>query len=112
MVIVDEALSQRFWPGADPIGRRMYFPQRPEDVANPGPDAIWLQVVGVVSAVKLKGLVEGGEQARVGAYYLPFAQNPSGNVGFAIRMRDDAERSGVTTAVPSVDTQIRPSLDT
>ena len=34
VVIVDEQLAARFWPNADPIGRRVYLPQRPEDVAQ------------------------------------------------------------------------------
>jgi predicted permease len=84
VVIVDEALARKFWPGADPIGRRMYLPQRPEDVVKPGPNVIWLQVVGVVGGVKLQGLVEG-ENARAGAYYFPYAQSPSRGIGLAIR---------------------------
>jgi hypothetical protein len=59
MVIIDEQLAARFWPNADPIGRRMYLPQRPEDVERPGPDAVWLSIVRVVGNVKLRGLVEG-----------------------------------------------------
>ena len=110
VVIVDEALAERFWPNADPIGRRMYFPQRPEDVADPGPDVIWLQVVGVVSTVKLKGLVEGSEQARAGAYYMPYAQDPSRHVGFAIRMRDDGDASRAMAAVQRAIADIDPQM--
>jgi predicted permease len=90
VVLVDERLAARFWPNADPIGRRLYLPQRPEDVAAPGPDVQWLQVVGVVASVKLKGLVEEGENARAGAYYLPFAQATNRNLGFAIRSSLDS----------------------
>ena len=25
-IIVDEQLARKFWPGQDPLGRRMYFP--------------------------------------------------------------------------------------
>ncbi len=64
VVIVDERLAQRFWPNADPVGRRMYVPQSPDDVVKPGPGVIWVQVVGVVRSVKLKGLVEGRERSR------------------------------------------------
>jgi putative ABC transport system permease protein len=94
VVILDEQLAKRFWPGADQIGRSMYLPDRPEDVAKPGPDVTWLQVVGVVANVKLKGLVEG-EQARAGAYYLSYLQDPSRNIGLAVRSRADL---GATTA--------------
>jgi predicted permease len=110
VVILDERLASRFWPGGDPIGRRMYLPERPEDVTNPGPDATWLQVVGVVSSVKLKGLVEGAEQARAGAYYLPYAQDPSRSVGFAIRTREGADASGVTAAVQRALAGIDPEM--
>ena len=110
VVIVDEALARRFWPNANPIGRRLYFPQKPEDVANPGPGVIWLRVVGVVSAVKLKGLVEGAEQMRTGAYYMPFAQDPSRNVGFAIRIREDADASGVTAAIQRALGELDPEM--
>ena len=34
-IIVDERLAQKFWPGQDPLGRRMYLPEqsrgRPQD---------------------------------------------------------------------------------
>jgi putative ABC transport system permease protein len=63
----------------------------------------------VVGAVKLRGLVEG-ENARVGAYYLPYAQDPSRNVGFAIRMKDRGDSAGVTAAVQRVIAGIDPEM--
>ena len=105
VVIVDEALAALFWPDVDPIGRRAYLPGRPEDVLKPGPDVKWLQVVGVVANVKLKGLVEG-EQARAGAYYLPFTQYPTRGIGFAVRSR--ADMAATTAAVRRALTEIDP----
>jgi len=107
VVIVDERLARKFWPNADPIGRRMYVPQQLEDVAKPGPTAIWLQVVGVVGAVKLKGLVEG-EEARAGAYYFPYMQDAQRNIGFAIRSSGDP--ANVTGAVRAALTTLDPEL--
>ena len=75
VVIVDEQLAAKYWPNADPVGRRVYFPKGPEDVVHPGPDVTWFQVVGVVGCVKLRGLVEG-ENARVGAYLHPLRPGP------------------------------------
>jgi putative ABC transport system permease protein len=109
VVIVDERLAQRFWPGADPIGRRVYLPSRPEDVAKPPPDTIWLQVVGVVGSVKLRGLVEG-EDARAGAYYLPYAQDPQRGIGFAIRTRGDSDPASLTAAVQRALASIDPEM--
>jgi len=96
VVIVDEQLAKKFWPTADPIGRRMYKPDSPEEVVKPGPKVQWLQVVGVVSNVKLQGLIEG-EGARVGAYYMPFAQQVQH--GFALAIRTAGEPSAMTGTV-------------
>ena len=104
-IIVDERLAAKFWPGADPIGKRMYLPERPEDLVTPGPDVKYMQVVGVIGTVKLKGLVEG-EQARAGAYYMPYAQNPSREISFAVRSRGDLESA--TAAVQRALTEIDP----
>ncbi len=108
VVIVDDRLAARFWPNADPIGRRMYVPSSPEDIAKPGPKVTWVQVVGIIRAVKLKGLVEG-EEARVGAYYLPYAQNPDRNFGLAIRTTGeiDSTRAAVERTVKSIDPEVQ-----
>ena len=104
VLIIDEQLAARFWPNQDPVGRRMYLPEKPEDVASPGPTATWLQIVGVVGAVKLKGLEEG-ENARVGAYYQVYAQSPSRTVAWAIRSSSDVSstRTAVQRALAEVD---------
>ena len=86
VVIVDEQLAKLFWPNQDPVGRRLYLPDSPEDVAKPGPKVTWLRVVGVVGTVKLRGLEEG-ENARAGAYYQAYAQDPTRGIGWAIRSR-------------------------
>jgi putative ABC transport system permease protein len=46
-IVVNERFAERFFPGVDPIGRRM----RP-----PPPDAPWYTIVGVVADVKQAGL--------------------------------------------------------
>jgi putative ABC transport system permease protein len=106
-VIVDERLAKLFWGSADPIGRRMYLPSTPDDVAKPGPGVTWLRVVGVVAPVKLRGLVEG-EDARAGAFYLPYAQDPSRNIGFAIRIKGTSDPVSVTAAVQRTLASIDP----
>ena len=108
VAIVDEQLAKRFWGAADPIGRRMYLPQRVEEVQKPGPDAIWLQVVGVVGAVKMKGLVEG-EDSRVGAYYFPYAQDAQRGIAFAIRTTGDSTRvtNAVRHALAALDPEVQ-----
>jgi putative ABC transport system permease protein len=48
-VIVTEALVRRFWPGQDPVGRRV----KPGSAESPGP---WLTIVGVVPDLKYRAL--------------------------------------------------------
>ena len=107
VVIVDEQLAAKYWPNADPVGRRVYFPKGPDDVVHPGPDVSWFQVVGVVGSVKMRGLVEG-ENARVGAYYIPYAQGPTRNLGFVIRSSTDTP--SLTAAIQRTLAEIDPEL--
>jgi predicted permease len=87
-IIVDERLAKKFWPNADPIGRRVFLPESPDELVNPGPNTKWITVVGVVGTVKQRELVEG-QDARVGAYYRPFAQAPTGGVGLVVKTTGD-----------------------
>jgi len=107
-LIVDENLARRFWPDQDPIGKRAFLPDSPEDIAKPGPKVTWMTVVGVVGAVKMKGLVEGGETARAGAYYGVMGQGESYGIGLAIRSRGDlaSTQSAVTRALAEVDPDV------
>jgi predicted permease len=107
VLIIDEALARRFWPNSDPIGKRMYQPQRPEEVVQPSPTTRWLQIVGVVGSVKQQGLVEG-EGARVGAFYRPYAQAPSRSLGLAIRTSGDPARITAATreAIAAIDPEL------
>jgi putative ABC transport system permease protein len=104
VIIVDEQLAKKFWPNADPVGLRVYMPSTPDDIARPGPKVKWMQVVGVVGAVKLKGLIEG-ENARAGAYYIPYMQDTSRNIGFAIRTAGEpsAALASIRQALTTID---------
>ena len=108
VVIVDEQVAKRFWPNQDPIGKRVYLPDSPNDVAKPGPKVVWLQVVGVVGTVKLQGLVEG-ENARAGAYYQVYDQSPARGIGLAIRSRGDlgAMTAAVNHALAEIDPEVQ-----
>jgi predicted permease len=107
-VIVDENLARRFWPNQDPIGKRAYLPDSPDDIAKPGPKVTWMTVVGVVGTVKMKGLVEGGETARAGAFYGVAAQFPGRGIGLAVRARGDvaATQAAVTRALAEIDPDV------
>jgi predicted permease len=107
VVIIDENLAKKFWPNQDAVGKRLYLPDSPEDVARPGPKVVWLNVVGVVGAVKLKGLVEG-ENARAGAFYQAMSQAPSRGIGLAVRAKGDmaSTQAAVQRALAEIDPDV------
>lgn len=94
VAIVDETLARRFWPGADPVGRRFRVaatgaPQWMRGPAGlvagasgPGP---WNTVVGVVGRIKSASF----EQADVPHFYLPLAQRS--HYGMTVFVRTQGE---------------------
>jgi predicted permease len=88
-VIVDERLAARFWPGGDAVGKRVYSPSNAEDLSGPSENVTWFHVVGVVGAVRDRGLVDAED--RVGMYYFPYRQAVRRFQTFAIRTARDPE---------------------
>jgi len=87
VVVVNETLARRFWPGADPIGRRLRFTGPPE--RNP-----WMQVIGVVGDVKHEMNIPIEPE-----YYLPHAQDPWNSM--ALVARTSAEPLALAATVRS-----------
>jgi predicted permease len=87
VVIVDEKLARKFWGNANPVGRRMFRPDSAQDLTRPGPKVRWLTVVGVVSEIRMAGLVTSDD--RVGAYYFPVAQEPIRSMGLVVKTATD-----------------------
>jgi len=100
VVIVDQRLAQRFWPGADPIGRRMFKPENPNDLLAPDKNTRWLTVVGVVGETKMAGLVTTDD--RVGTYYFPLRQASPRGLTLTVRTAGDP-----LAVAPSVREQLR-----
>jgi putative ABC transport system permease protein len=48
-IIINDALAKRFWPGADPIGKRI-------NLCSLNPQPCWLPVIGVVGSIHQFGL--------------------------------------------------------
>jgi putative ABC transport system permease protein len=84
-VIVNEKMAQMFWPGEDPVGRRMKISdaaQRP-----------WRTIVGIVGNTKREGL----DARAVPELYVPYLQRPSNPVTLVVRTAVDP--ASLTTAV-------------
>ena len=74
-VIVSERVVTRFWPGQDPIGKRLKFGTLESD--NP-----WMSIVGVVGEVRYRRIA--GDLDRDPDFYLPFADS-NAQIALAIR---------------------------
>jgi predicted permease len=106
VLIVDERLALRFWKGVDPVGRRMWKPDAPDDLTKgPGPKTEYFTVVGVVGNVRTTGLTE---KEPVGAYYFPFAQNTGRGMTLVTRAAGDP--SSIVSAIRGQVTAMDPEL--
>ena len=94
VIIVDQKLARKFWPGKSPIGRRMMEPSSPEDLVKPGPNARYHTVIAVVEDVPMYGLAD--ESRRVGAYYYPMTQRPT---GFSVVARTPLEPASLAETI-------------
>lgn len=105
-IIVDRKLADKFWRGQDPIGRRMFAPGSADELLKPGPNSTWFTVVGVVDDVTTHGLDNEGR--RVGAYYWPMAQAPTGSIGVAVRtaLAGEAAADAIRREVAAVDPEL------
>jgi predicted permease len=103
VAIVDEKLAGRFWPGEDPVGRRLYKPSDVKDLLAISEKTAFFTVVGVVRDVRLSDLTEG--QRTVGTYFFPMAQDTSSLVTFAVKtaVRPESLAGPLRAAVASLD---------
>ncbi len=86
VIIINETLARRDFPGEDPIGKRMTYKTNPMEED-------WATVVGIVKDTKPRVL--DGES--VAEMYMPFAQEPDSSMAFMIRTNSKPE--GIIAAV-------------
>ncbi|MEO5894534.1 MAG: ABC transporter permease [Vicinamibacterales bacterium] len=107
VVIVDQRLARKFWPGRDPIGRRLFQPANIKgDITKPTPDQKFLTVVGVVGETKMAGLVSTDDRA--GTYYFPLSQAPFRTMTLAMKTAGDPEAvtPAIRRAFAAVDSEV------
>ena len=106
VALVDERLARKFWPGADPLGRRMFMPENPRDPTMPDENTKWITVVGVVGDTKMAGLVSN--DGRSGTYYFPLRQSTPRTMTLAVRTTEDP--TSIVTALRQQLRAIDPEL--
>jgi len=90
--IVNESFARRYWPGRDPLGRRLRMGSNP------------LEVVGVASDGKYRTLGEDPTPF----FYVPLLQHPRG--GITLHVRADGAPEGLAAAVRREVRALDPSL--
>jgi len=92
VVIVNETFARRYWPGLDPVGRRVRAGET------------WRRVVGVVGNVKYLTMTE---RARPFMYF-PLGQTPPGEV--TLHARTLMDPGGLAPALEAIVREIDPGL--
>jgi predicted permease len=105
-IIVDERLAHHFWPGINPIGRRMYRPQDINNLLKTDEHTHWMTVVGVIHPVHTADVEGNGSP--VGAYYQPYAQNVQR--GYALAIKTSGDVGPILRAVRARFAAIAPNL--
>jgi len=96
VALINETLQRGYFPGQDPVGRRINTGSEREPV--------WSTIVGVVGDVKYNGLADAVQPA----IYYPIAQNPTW--GSIVIKTDLADPLSLTAAVRNEVRKIDPDL--
>jgi putative ABC transport system permease protein len=78
VALVNQAATDKFWPGEDPIGQRIRLGSDPEP---------WLQVVGVAGGTEFSST--GRSLEHVPQIYVPVAQHPRRSMTLMVRTRTE-----------------------
>jgi putative ABC transport system permease protein len=100
-VVINALFASQFFPGEDPIGRRLRFVSRnPPPAGQPPP--IWWTVVGVSPSIRHSNPQDPAATAVV---YLPHRQDPPGGASLMVRshLEPGAVMSEVRRAVQALD---------
>ncbi len=94
VAIVNRAAAERYWPGEDPIGRRIRLGPDPQP---------WLRIVGVAGGTEIP--ISARSIHRSPQIYLPAAQHPRRSMTLLIRTRGEPSMaaSAARSAVWAID---------
>ncbi len=95
VVIINEALARKCWPGQDALGQRITF----SDPRKPG--VKWITIVGIVGNIRHRGL----DLEPQPEYYIPHTQSPARSMILAVRSGQDPRElvSAIRREIQSMD---------
>ena len=105
-IIVDQRLAHHFWPGRNPIGRRMFQPQDIHDLLHTDEHTRWMTVVGIIGPVHTADIE--GNANQFGSYYMPYAQNVQR--GYSLAIKTSGDTGAIVRAIHSRFAAIAPNL--
>jgi putative ABC transport system permease protein len=93
VVLINQALTQRYWPNDDPVGKRIRLP------TSSGP--VWATIVGIVGDLRHRGL----DQPVKPEFYVPLTQAPYSSVILVVRSKQDpvSLTSAIRQEVQAID---------
>ena len=93
VVLINQALAQRYWPNDDPVGKRIRLP------TSSGP--VWATIVGIVGDLRHRGL----DQPVKPEFYVPLTQAPYSSVILVVRSKQDpvSLTSAIRQEVQAID---------
>lgn len=108
VTIVDASLAERYWPGENPLGRRVTFEVDGDDHAA-GAAPVYRTIVGVVANVRHYEL-ENPSRIQV---YVPLEQTRGrGGFGLYLAARGDSATSQLIAALPRLVAEVDPEIPT
>ncbi|MBL8228133.1 MAG: ABC transporter permease [Bryobacterales bacterium] len=103
VAMIDESLAQRFWPNADPIGKRFFQPSNTKNLTQADKNTRFFTVVGVVRDVRI---LDMGTPSPVGTYYFPAVQMPSSQIVVAAKSGGGSAVGAIRRSVSSIDPEL------
>jgi putative ABC transport system permease protein len=73
VAVVNQTIAKKYFPGEDPIGRRIAS-NRPPSRPGGEPDLAWLTIVGMVADTPTRALAGPNESTRVPLLYIPMSR--------------------------------------
>jgi len=90
VVVINQTMARGFWPGRDPVGRRIVL-------GAPRPGVQWLTIAGVVADIHNSRL----DSTPLPQMYVPLAQTPVHSMALVIRTAADP-----SSVIPAVRAQL------
>ncbi len=99
VIVVNETMAARYWPGEDAVGKRISFSDKPTEKD-------WFRIVGVVGDIK----DQPSNTAAKAAFWWPLEQMPFDNTDMSVAVRFNSNPALMATQLRLAVRQLDPGL--